>query len=85
MGGLLGGEPDNSAAIAAQQRAEQARADAERRAEQTRQRSDEAARLAESRKQSMEQANVDRKKQVAASGRDSTVLTDDASKSLLGS
>ncbi len=52
-------------------------------AEEARRKSQEAAALAEARKQSVEEANAERKRKVTASGRESTVLADDK-KTLLG-
>ena len=55
-----------------------------RAAEEARRKSQEAAALAEARKRATEEENLNRKKQVSLSGRDSTNLTDD-NKTLLGS
>ena len=55
-----------------------------RAAEEARRKSQEAAALAEARKRAIEEENLNRKKQVSLSGRDSTNLTDD-NKTLLGS
>ncbi len=55
-----------------------------RAAEEARRKSQEAAALAEARKQAIEEANQARKKQVSLSGRESTILSGENHKTLLG-
>lgn len=55
-----------------------------RAAQEAQRKSQEAAQLAEARKQAVEEANVDRKKKVAASGREATILAGESTKTLLG-